>query len=235
MPEVGGPGGWGPGGNGPGGPRRRRRLPRGPLIPAIATAALIVVVAAIIVATRGGGSNNASDNTTAGSTPAKNPTTSTSASTAARPNVAQRQGATQLAGLLSQNGSDRGNVDNAFYAAAACKTLPNDERVFTKAAAKRDNLVAKIGSLQDVSALNSTMIHDLTDAWQASAQADTDYSKWAGSMEGHCTRGKTGSNPNYQAADGPDSTATADKKAFTKLWNPLAEKYSMAKYNYSQL
>jgi hypothetical protein len=243
MPPVGGPGGWDPRGGGPGRPGGpggpRRGLPRGPLIPAIATAALIVVVAAIIVATRSSGGGNPSADSTAGSTAGAGATSSSSPAASSSPatqtDTAQRQGATQLAGLLGQNGSDRGDVDNAFYAAETCKTLPNDEQVFTRAAAKRDSLIAKIGTLTDVSALNPAMIQDLTGAWQASAQADTDYARWAQSMEGHCNPGKTAGNANYRAADGPDSTATSEKKAFTRLWNPVAGKYGLTKYSYTQL
>lgn len=228
MPRVGGPGGWDHGGGGPGGPRRR--LPRGPLVPAIATGALIVVVAAIIVAVRGGSPapNAAAAGTTAsaGATPASAP---------AAPSAAARERqATQLAGLLAQNNGNRSAVDNAYYAAAACKTLPRDRQVFTGDAAKRESLVAKLAAL-DHSALNPAMIQDLNGGWQASAQADTDYAKWAASLEGHCRPAKTASNPHYLAANGPDSTATNDKMAFTRLWNPLARKYGLPTYSYTQL
>jgi len=226
-----GPGGWqpgGPGGPGGGGLGRFRR-PRGPLVPAVATAALIVVVAAIIVATRGGGST--SDGTTAaGATPTAGPTASASASQSAQPGAAQQQAATRLATLLSQSGNDRGAVDHAYYATQSCKSLSADQQVFARAATNRDTLLSKLGSVPDASALNPTMIQDLTGAWQASAQADTDYAKWAASMAHGCHPNKTMSNGNLKASYGPDATATSDKQAFTKLWNPVAKKDGLPTY-----
>ena len=37
------------------------------------------------------------------------------------------------------------------------------------------------------------------------------------------------------AAAGPDLRATADKKAFLQLWNPLAVQYSLATYQQNEL
>jgi hypothetical protein len=234
-----GPGDWdrsGPGGpNDPGGSRfggLRVRRPRGPLIPAIATAAVIIIVAVIIVATRGGGGTPHSA-VAVGTTP----TTNASASShAPAPNdAAQRQAASHLVGLLTQSGSDRGDVDDAVVNTEGCKALPTDERVFSRAAANRQNLLTKLGSLSGRSALSQTMVQDLTGAWQASAQADSDLSKWAADEASHCRPGKTGNDPNLQASYGPDGQATTDKKAFTNLWNPVARKYGLRTFQWEQI
>ena len=233
-----GPGGqWGPGGwQQPGTPGRAGfsglgnrlsglRVPRGPVVPALGVAALIVVVAAVIVATRGsGGSQQAGNTTGAGASP------SASASASPTANPQEQQAAAQLANLLSQSGGDRGAVNRAFFAVEGCKALPADQAVFAKAAANRQNLVSKLGSLPGASALNPTMIQALNGAWTASAQADTDYANWAASLEHDCKPGKTTKNPNFKAGLGPDGTATRDKKQFTALWNPLAAKYGLHKY-----
>jgi hypothetical protein len=205
----------------------RAKRPHGPVIPAIGVAAAIVVIAAIVVAVRGGGSNQAANNTPAPGATASAP--------AQQSNTAQKQAAAQLAGLLSQSGGDRGSVNHAYFAVQACRTLPRDRQVFARAAANRRNLLNKLGSLHDSSALNPAMIQALTGAWQASAQADTDYANWAASLEHGCKRGKTAGNPNLKASLGPDGTATADKKAFVQEWNPLAQKYGLKTYTFGEL
>ena len=74
------------------------------------------------------------------------------------------------------------------------------------------------------------MISNLTSAWQASAQADSDLSKWADDEAGGCKKGKTGTDANYRASLGPDATATSSKEAFVAEWNPLAQKLSLQTY-----
>lgn len=216
---------------GPGGPGRfsgRLRMPRtgGPLLPAIGIAALIVVVAAVIVAVRG------NSGPSAGATQPPAPVTATSAPAQPSPtaNPQQKKAATQLAVLLPQSGSDRGDVNHAYSAVEACKTLPADQRVFTKAAANRQKLLTKLHGIADISALNPSMIQALTGAWTASAQADTDYARWAGSLSHRCKKGKTLNNPNLKASYGPDSTATTGKQTFTQLWNPLAAQTGLPSY-----
>jgi hypothetical protein len=243
MPYL-GPGGqqWGPGGwdqNGPSDPDRSRlgglrmKRPRGPLIPAIATAAVIVIVAVIIVATRGGGGTTGNNTAAAGTTPTTN---ASAQSHAAAPNgTTQQQAASHLAAFLTQSGSDRGDVDDAVVNTQDCKVLTADQQVFSRAAANRQNLLAKLGALQGRSTLNQTMIADLTGAWQASAQADSDLAKWAADEGGHCSRGKTGNDPNLKASYGPDGQATTDKQAFTKIWNPLALKYGLRTFQWAQI
>ena len=79
------------------------------------------------------------------------------------------------------------------------------------------------------------MIQALTSAWQASAQADQDFAQWA---QDEATQGCTPndqSDRNYQAAAGPDNQATADKRAFVNLWNPIATRYGLATYQWDQL
>jgi hypothetical protein len=205
----------------------RLRMPRtgGPVLPAIGVAALIVVVAAIVVAIQGHGGGSPSADTT----PAPGRTAASSAPKQ-QSDPAQREAAAHLAALLPQSGSDRGDVNHAYFAVQACQTLPADQRVFTQAAANRQNLLNKLGSIPDISALNPSMVQALSGAWTASAQADTDYAKWAASLEHGCKKGKTLGNPNLKASYGPDSAATNGKQDFTRLWNPVAAKYGLPTY-----
>lgn len=245
MPAYGPDGQWGPGGPGGGWQQQPNRSgglsgltgklssfprPRGPVVPAVGVAAVIIVIAGIIVLTRGGGSSQ----NTAG-TGAAAPTATATAAAQPQPNPQEKQAATELATLLSQSGGDRGGVNHAYFAVQACKTLPADRKVFAKAAGNRRALVSKLHGLPDVSALNPAMIQALSQAWQASAQADSDYANWASSLEHGCKPGKTASNPNLKASYGPDGQATAGKQQFTKLWNPLAAKYSLRSYQPGQL
>jgi len=206
----------------------RAKRPHGPVIPAIGVAAAIVVIAAIIVAVRGGGSSNQAGS----NAPAPGATASAPAK---QSDAAQQQAAAQLAGLLSQSGGDRGDVNRAYYSALACRTLPHDRQVFARAAANRQNLLGKLGGLPDASALSPAMIQTLNGAWHASAQADSDYARWAASLEHGCKPGKTASNPNLKASSVPDSTATVDKEQFVQEWNPLAQKYSLKTYTPGEL
>jgi hypothetical protein len=200
---------------------------RGPVIPAVGIAAVIVVIAVAIVIIRG---NSGSSQNTAGTGAPAAPAATSTGSAQAQSDPQQKQAATELAGLLSQSGGDRGGVDHAYFAVQACKTLPADQKEFIKAAANRTTLVSKLQSLPDVSALSPAMIQALTGAWQASAQADGDYANWAASLEGGCKKGKTANNANLKASNGPDGQASADKQQFTKLWNPVASKYGLQTY-----
>jgi hypothetical protein len=201
---------------------------RGPLLPAIGIGAAIIIIAAVIVAVHGGsGSSNASGTTT----PA--PTATSSSQAGSNSQAAQEQAANQLSGLLSQSGGDRGKVDNAVVTVEKCGgagPIQQASQTFSQAAASRQTLLAKLSSLPGKSALNPTMISNLTSAWQASAQADSDLSKWADDEAGGCKKGKTGTDANYKASLGPDATATSSKEAFVAEWNPLAQRFSLQTY-----
>jgi hypothetical protein len=202
--------------------------PKGPLIPALGAAAVIVVIAAVIVAVRGGGGQS-SDNT-----PVAGPTASAPAQQ--QSNSAQQQAASQLAGLLSQSGGDRGDVDNAVVSVQKCGPgLPGAAGTLSKAAQNRRVLLDKLGNLPGSSNLSPAMIQHLTNAWQASAQADEDLARWAVAESHGCRKGKTSNNRFLKASYGPDGQATNNKQAFTAEWNPLAQKYGLPTYKWEQL
>jgi hypothetical protein len=234
-----GPGQQHPGQQGPGGPQdgtfgsrlANMRVPglksRGPLLPAIGVGAAIIIIAAVIVAVHGGGSSNAGNATT------PTPTTTSSSQGGSNAQATQEQAATQLSGLLSQSGGDRGKVDNAVVTVEKCGgagAIQQASQTFSQAAANRQTLLTKLSSLPGKSALDPTMISNLTSAWQASAQADSDLSKWAADEAGRCKKGKTVADPNYKASLGPDATATSSKEEFVGEWNPLAQKYGLQTY-----
>jgi hypothetical protein len=231
--------GFAPDGSPPGGPdsglagRLRGKLPKGPVLPvAVAGAAVLVVVGALLLSSLGGSSaSNPADN---GNSPtglaSTAPATASSASA-----QAQRQAAVALAGLLKQSGADRTAVGNAVYNVQSCgKDLAKDAQVFSRAAANRRALLAKLGQVPNAASLPDGTILDLTSAWQASAQADADLAQWAARAATHCSNGNK--NDKYWVASyEPDSRATNSKQAFVKRWNRLAGELHLPTYTVGQL
>lgn len=225
----------GPGGPFPPGPpqdgRRRpwSRLPSGRLTPVIIAVVLVLVVAGVVIAAMHG---NSSSSSTGGTTGGSTPTATASGNT-----QAEKLATTQLSALLPESGADRGKVVNAVVDVQNCgKNLAQDAATFSTAAANRQALLTRLGALPNRAALSPAMVSALTGAWQASAQADTDLSKWAqDELSRGCHKAKTGNDANLKASYGPDSQATADKQAFTRLWNPLARQYALKTYQVGDL
>jgi len=198
-----------------GGPRRPRR----PLVPVIVVAALLAVVAGIVIFRPHAGGTAA-----AGTAP------STSSQDA------RRQAAVALSGLLAQSGTDRAAVIHAAEDVRGCgPSLRQDARTFTRAANSRQRLLSRLASLPGRSELPAALLRNLTTAWQASAQVDTDLARWAAATSArHCHRNSR-SDAGLRASYAPESQATAGKHAFARLWNPIARAYGLTTYQPSQL
>ncbi|HEX8006257.1 MAG TPA: hypothetical protein VF482_07500, partial [Trebonia sp.] len=197
----------------------RPRRPRVPVLPVLACA-LLVVTAVAIFTLRGGGHGTAA-------TTASTPTAAATASSSSP--AARREAAVALAGLLAQSVTDRASVIQAVTDVRSCgMSLGQDARTFTGAANSRQTLLSRLGSMPGRPLLSAAMIQDLTNAWQASAQADRDLARWARDEASHrCTPRKSGSNANLQASYGPDTQAPTGKQACTRLWNPNASRYGL--------
>jgi hypothetical protein len=198
---------------GSGGPRRSR----GPLVPVIVAAVLVAVVAGFVIF-RGHSGTAAT-----GSTP------STSSQDA------RRQAAVRLSGLLAQSVTDRAAVINAVADVRGCgPSLPQDARTLAKAASSRQRLLARLGSMPGRSELPAALLQDLAGAWQASAQVDTDLSRWAeDNIARGCHHGSR-SDAGLRASYAPESQAAASKLAFARLWNPVARQYGLTTYQRNQ-
>jgi len=148
----------------------------------------------------------------------------------------EQQAATTLAGLLGNSVSDRSSVNAAYNDALQCgPDLPQDAQAFSSAATARQQLLSQLATMPGRSVLPSQLLSDLTAAWKVSVQADQDFAAWAQDQaSGSCTPDGQ-ADPHFQAADGPDLQATQDKKAFIKLWNPLASKYGLTTYQQGEL
>ncbi|MGH3122090.1 MAG: hypothetical protein ACRDND_13835 [Streptosporangiaceae bacterium] len=198
-----------------GGPRGPRR----PLVPVIVAAALLAVVAGIVIFRPHAGSTAAAG--TAPSTSSQN---------------ARRQAAVRLSGLLAQSVTDRTAVIDAAEDVRGCgPSLPQDARTFTGAASSRQHLLARLASLPGRSLLPAALLQNLTTAWQASAQVDTDLARWAAdTMARRCHRNSR-SDAGLRASYAPESQATTGKHAFAHLWNRVARQYGLTPYQPSQL
>jgi hypothetical protein len=201
-----------------GGPGRSRRR----LVPVIVAAVLVAVVAGVVIFRGHSGSTAASGAT--GTTPS------------ASSQDARRQAAVRLSGLLAQSVTDRAAVTGAAEDVRGCgPSLGEDARTFASAASSRQRLLSRLGTLPGRSLLPAVMLQDLTGAWQASAQVDTDLARWA---EGKIARGcHRNSRPDarLRASYVPEGKATVGKQAFASLWNPVARPYGLTTYRPNQL
>jgi len=169
--------------------------------------------------------------------PAPSATSSTSPSAVSSTAPSPRQQAAQaLAALLAQSGTDRAAVTQAVGAVADCSPgLSQDEALFANAASSRQALLGQLAALPDRSALPAPMLQDLTNAWQASGQADQDFAAWTHDEISQGCRANDQSDASYQAAAAPDEQATKDKKAFAALWAAIADEYGLPVYQYNQI
>jgi Double zinc ribbon len=161
---------------------------------------------------------------------------SLSAAATPSPQSPRQSAADNLAALLGQSVSERGSIVNAVSSVTECsQNLSQDPQVLQSAADSRRALLSRLASLPGRSALPATMLQQLASAWRASARADQDFAQWANDeLSQGCTPNDQ-SDPNFQAAAGPDARATAGKKAFVRAWNPIATQYRLTSYSWDQL
>jgi hypothetical protein len=138
--------------------------------------------------------------------------------------------------MLSQSVSDRAAISNAASDVASCgPNLASDPKTFDNAATSRKSLLASLASITGRAALPAALISDLTQAWQASVNADQAYAKWASDeIANGCVPDDT-NDPGYQATNTPNRNATKYKTAFVAEWNPVAAKYGLPRYQQGQL
>ncbi len=200
-----------------GGPRRSRR----PQVLVIVAAALVAVVAGVVIF-RGHSGNTAASGTTGTTPPASS-------------QDARRQAAVRLSGLLAQSVTDRTAVIDAAADVRGCgPSLRQDARTFASAASSRQRLLSRLGSLPGRSLLPAAMLSDLTGAWQASAQVDTDLARWADDNIARGCHRNSRSDAGLRASYAPEGQATAGKQAFASLWNPAARRYGLTTYQPNQ-
>ena len=225
----------GPGGpRGPRGPRRSFGSlgslgslgSRRPLLVVVAAAAAVAIVAGIVLV-----------HALSGSPPASGATGTAGGTSSASAQDTRRQAATRLDALLAQSVTDRAAVTNAAEDVRGCgPSLSQDARTFAHSASSRQHLLSRLASMPGRSQLPAAMLQDLTSAWQASAQVDTDLARWA---QDNATRGchpHRGRPDGFLRASGaPEARATVAKRAFAAQWNPIARQYGLTTYQRNQL
>lgn len=211
---------------GPGLGQPRGRGPRKAVIAVVvAVLAVCVVVAAVLIMR----SPSKSLSLNSGKS-------SASAQASATQSAAERVAAQALAGLLAQSATDHSSIANAVTDVNKCgPNLASDARIFRQAARSRQQLLAKLATLPDRSALPAQVTQQLTSAWQASQQADRDYAAWTGNQISHGCKANDTADASYQAATGPDNQATTAKMAFVGVWNPIASGYGLPSYQWNEL
>jgi hypothetical protein len=198
------------------------RRPGRRLYLAIVAAAVVAVVAGIVIVQALSGGKAAGS--TGGST------------ASASSQGARRQAAVQLAGLLAQSVTDRAAVTDAAVDVRGCgPSLPQDARTFTREASSRQQLLSRLASLPGRSLLPAAMLQDLTSAWRASAEVDTDLARWTQDNIARGCRHGSRSDAYLRASSVPEARATAGKRGFAALWNPIAREYGLTTYQRSQL
>ncbi len=223
------PGGPPPGGPPPGSGRRpgsRRALP---LLATVVVAAVLAAGVAFILLRHSHSTVASAGATQSASAPASSASASSGQS-------AQKQAATQLAGLLSQSGHDKSSIATAYDDVNACgPRLAQDAQTFSSGATSRQQLLTQLSTMPGRSALPADMLQTLTTAWQASITADQDYSQWAQDEASGSCKKNDHSNPHFTAANAPDIKATSQKEVFLRQWNPIASKYGLPTYQWYQI
>lgn len=230
--------GW-PGDDGARGAQGHRRRSRWPLLAGTVALLAVAGAAAVVFVVHPFQKSQAGP---AAASPASSPavrqplSVSAKATPSSSSQSSQQQSAQSLGALLAQSVSDRRSIVNAVNSVSRCgPALSQAPQVFENAAASRQRLLARLASLPGRSALPSQMFDALNGAWRASARADQDFARWAqDELSQGCSQNDQ-SDPGFQAAAGPDSQATADKKAFARTWNPLAAEYGLTPYQWDQL
>ena len=181
-------------------------------------------------AAAGTGSAPASPAASRATSPAASP-----AASASSPGVTEQQAATNVAALLHQSVSDRAAINAAYHSVLDCSPQrASAPAVFTAGANSRQKLLASLSTMSGRAALSPSMLSDLSQAWQASIDADLAFAQWANGELAACTPNDT-SSAAYQPTVTPDNNATTNKTAFVAQWNPLAAKYGLTKYQQDQL
>ena len=207
-------------------PERHHRLLAAGLF---ALVAAVIVVPALLIA-------HSFHGLTGGGSAAARPTAKQPAPGASAAAPSERAAAASLATLLAQTAADRSSIVGAVGAVEDCTAaLGQAPQVFQGSAASRQRLLQRLATLPGRSALPAAMLQALTGAWQASAAVDTDLAKWAQDEAAGGCKPHDHADANYQASNAPDAQATNDKAAFVGMWDTIAAKYGLTRYQTSQL
>lgn len=151
-----------------------------------------------------------------------------------------RQQAEDLSDLLEDSNDSREAVIQAVQDIGSCKRLDQAAEDLRAAASERTNLVERLDELSlDALADGDELASALTEAWEASAEADEYYAAWAEDLAGDrkklCKGGQASRTGNASEADGASGDATQAKERAADLWNPVAREYGLPERAASEL
>ncbi|MEU0965233.1 hypothetical protein ABZ357_07220 [Streptomyces sp. NPDC005917] len=217
--------------DGDGGGRGGRTRSKVPLIAAVGIGIVVLGVGAGALFSGGGGGSNDANKTVAATVSA----TDGSSSSAADPAKAQ---ATALDKLLADSGSSRATVIGAVANVKQCKNLDGAAADLRTAATQRAALVTRLSKLSvDKLPSNAELTAALTEAWQASANADNHYAAWADQAKGKhgCRKGQARTTGQTAAGNRESGTASSQKVKAAALWNTIAGKYGLTRRQPTEL
>ncbi|MET7690848.1 hypothetical protein ABZT06_23210 [Streptomyces sp. NPDC005483] len=205
---------------------------RVPVIAAVGIGIVVLGIGAGALLAGGGGGDGGDKNQTVSATA---PASGGSSSPAADPAKAQ---AVELDKLLADSGNSRSSVISAVANVKSCKNLGQAAKDLRDAAAQRTGLVTRLKALPvDQLTAHAELTDALTKAWQASASADNHYAAWADQAAGKkgCKKGQARATGQTAAGNRDSGTASTEKARAARLWNAIAEKYSLTERTATQL
>ncbi|MFI9152906.1 hypothetical protein [Streptomyces sp. NPDC053367] len=243
--DHGGPGGPGHGGAYPGDGGRRggdggRGGRTGSRVAVIAAVGIGIAVLGIGAgALMGSGDDGDDSKNVSASTPATAQSTDSSPSASPSEDPAKAQ-AVELDKLLADSGTSRQSVINAVGNVKSCDNLGQAAKDLRAAAEQRNGLVTRLEALSvDQLPANGELTTALTNAWKASAAADSHYAAWADQVAGNrkkfCKGGQARVTGQAQEGNTASGTATAEKNKAAGLWNAIARKYGLTERQPTQL
>ncbi|MFI0241523.1 hypothetical protein [Streptomyces sp. NPDC016845] len=216
-------------------PRRKSRTgSKLPMIAAVGVGLLVVGIGAGAMLSSGGDDDKKADSTetVSNSSPAASAQSSAPAADPAK------EQAVALDKLLADSGNSRESVVGAVADIGACKKLGPASQALRDAATQRNNLVTRLNGLAvDKLPANAELKTALTEAWKASASADTHYAAWGDQAAGKkgCHKGHAKVTGERHAGDSASSTASTQKAKASKMWNEIAAKYGLTERTAVQL
>ncbi|MFE4453129.1 hypothetical protein [Streptomyces sp. NPDC056796] len=215
-----------------GGPEPRKRSAAVPLIAAVVIGCAVIGLGA--GALMSGGDDSPSDD--------KQPVASQSSQgsdPATQTDDPAKPQAEELDKLLADSNSSRAAVISAVEKIKNCRELDQAATDLKGAADQRRDLVTRLEALSvDQLPEHAELTSSLTDAWQASAEADDHYAAWAGQAKDEkkvCKGGKARSTDEFNKANVSSGEATTAKRKASGLWNSIAQKYALTERAPTQL
>jgi hypothetical protein len=199
-----------------------QRAPSSGRAGAVAFWIVLAIIALIVwqVATHSGGSSGGSSDSTG------------------RPGIGstdtRAEQATALHTLLAQNADRRRGVSDAVQSMMNCSDLQENRQVFEDAADARAGLVEKLDALT-LDQLADDLAPDLHNAWQSSEEADRAYVRVVDDVSGDCSTSAVTGSSAWQDAVSASADATAAKKDFVAVWNPVAREFGLKTFAWSDL